>query len=560
MKKRIGVYVCECGPNIAGAVDIDRVLEAVSSLDGVAIAEKYGLLCSGDGKKYLIEQVKEHELTHLVVGACSPKQHELTFMTACEEGEINPFLFQMANIREQVAWITPDKEKATERTIRHMKAAICRVQYHTALEQKEIETNPDVLVIGGGMAGISAALLLGSSRRVYIVDKGNTLGGKALKYEKISPSMVNSGDLVEEYLHGIEADENIEVLANTNVEEVLGFFGNFLVTLHENDAESDARELEVGAIVVAPGMDPLDPKVPSEYGYGTIHDVYTATELEEMNLGGKIVLRDGRGPKSAGIIHCVGRKEAGYCSEVCCTVGMKIAGYLQEKLPGIAVTEFYQDLSIPGEGAQALYEETKRAGTEFIRAANVRLSELDGKIKISYEGDDDKSEEKSVDMVVLLPGIGPPADAEKISNMLDMSLGNRGFFAEEHAKVSPVSSSIEGIYLAGCASGPKGISDTISQSEAVAGKILAGLVPGRKIETEAKTSRIAENLCMGCQACLAVCCYSAISYDENRGICVVNEVLCKGCGNCAAACPSGAASHQHFTSRQVYQEIVEIVK
>lgn len=239
---------------------------------------------------------------------------------------------------------------------------------------------------------------------------------------------------------------------------------------------------------------------------------------------------------------------------------MKIARYLQEKLPGIAVTEFYQDLSIPGGGAQALYDETKRAGTEFIRAANVRLSELDGKIKISYESDDDKGEEKSVDIVVLLPGIGPPADAEEISNMLDVPLGNGGFFTEEHAKISPVNSSIEGIYLAGCASGPKGISDTISQSEAVAGKILAGLVPGRKIETEAKTSRIAENLCMGCQACLVACCYSAISYDETRGICVVNEVLCKGCGNCAAACPSGAASHQHFTSRQVYQEIVEIVK
>jgi len=560
MKKRIGVYVCECGPNIAGAVDIDRVLEAVLSLDGVAVAEKYGLLCSGDGKKYLVEQVREHGLTHLVVGACSPKQHELTFMTVCEESGLNPFLFQMANIREQVAWITPDKEKATERTIRHLKAAIRRVLYHTALEQKEIETNPDVLVIGGGMAGISAALSLGSSRKVYVVDKRDALGGKALKYEKISPGMANSADVVENYLRGIETDENIEVLTNTNVEEVRGFFGNFLVKLRENDAESDARELRVGAIIVALGMDPLDSEVLSEYGYGKIQNVYTSLELEQANVDGKLGMSGGGKPKSVGIVHCVGRKEAGYCSEICCTVGMKIACYLQEKFPGIAVTEFYQDLSIPGRGAQVLYEEAKRAGTEFIRATNVQLSESDDKIKISYERDHDKTEEKPVDMVVLLVGIGPPADAEKISNLLSVPLGKGGFFTEEHAKISPVSSSIEGIYLAGCASGPKGIPETISQSEAVAGKILAGLVPGRKIETEAKTSRIAENLCMGCQTCLDVCCYGAISYNETRGICVVNEVLCKGCGNCAAACPSGAASHQHFTSRQVYQEIAEIVK
>jgi heterodisulfide reductase subunit A len=560
MKKRIGVYVCECGPNIAGAVDIDRVLEAVSSLDGVAVAEKYGLLCSGDGKKYLVEQLKEHELTHLVVGACSPKQHEPTFMTVCKEGGINPFLFQMANIREQVAWITPDKEKATERTIRHLRAAIRRVQYHTALKRKEIKSNPDVLVIGGGMAGISTALLLGNSRRVYIVDNGDALGGKALNYEKISPAMVDSNDTVKEYLGGIEANENIEVLTNTSVEEVIGFFGNFIVTVRENDAESGTRELKVGAIVVAIGMDPLNPEVMSEYGYGKIRNVYTSSELEQANMDGVIGLSGGGKPKSAGIIHCIGRKEAGYCSEVCCAVGMKIAGCLQEKFPGIAVTEFYQDLSIPGREAQTLYDETKRAGTEFIRAANVRLSESAGKIKISHEREGDKVEQEAVDMVVLLLGIGPPADAEKISNMLGVPLGNRGFFAEEHAKTSPVSSSMEGIYLAGCASGPKGISDTISQSEAVAGKILAGLVPGRKIETEAKTSRIAENLCVGCQTCLTVCCYGAISYDETRGICVVNEVLCKGCGNCAAACPSGAANHQHFTSRQVYQEIAEIVK
>jgi len=174
--RKIGVYVCECGPNIADAMDIDRIIEAVSGMENVTVIERYKLLCSPDGKKYLAEHIRKHGVTHLVVGACSPKQHEATFMGVCEEAGMNPFLMQMANLREQIAWITPDKEKATERAIRHMKAAVRRVRYHAALEQKEIECNADVRVIGGGIAGMSAALLLSSpSRKVFLVEKNTEL-------------------------------------------------------------------------------------------------------------------------------------------------------------------------------------------------------------------------------------------------------------------------------------------------------------------------------------------------------------------------------------------------
>ncbi|KPK45541.1 MAG: pyridine nucleotide-disulfide oxidoreductase [Nitrospira bacterium SM23_35] len=523
MDRKIGVYVCECGPNIADALDIDRVIEAVSGMENVAVVERYKLMCSPDGKKYLAEQIKEHGLTHLVVGACSPKQHEATFMAVCEEGGMNPFLMQMANLREQIAWITPDKEKATERAIRHMKAAIRRVRYHAPLEKKEIECNPDVLVIGGGIAGMSAALLLSSpDRKVFLVEKNEELGGMVSRCEKLFPDMVK-------------------------------FFGNFVVTVREK--ESEPREFKVGAVVVATGADLFDPGALAEYGYGKIKNVVTASELEEMNLKGKIALEDGKEPKSVGIIHCVGRKEKGYCSEVCCRVGIKISRYLKEKIPGASVTQFYQDLCIPGSVAQAFYEETRNAGVEFVCTEAVKLSESDKKIQIDHDG-----KLATVDMVVLLPAIEAAESTSEISEMLGVKKGKGEFLTEEHEKIGPVTTTVEGVFLAGTVSGPKTVRDTVSQSEAAAGKILSSLVPGRKLETEARTSKISESLCTGCRTCLTVCCYSAIEYDESRGICTVNEVLCKGCGNCAAACPSGAATHQQFTQIQIHREMMEVLR
>jgi heterodisulfide reductase subunit A len=554
MDRKIGVYVCECGPNIANAMDIDRIIEAVSGMEDVAFVEKYKLLCSPDGKKYLAEQIKEHEFTHLVVGACSPKQHEATFMSICKEAGMNPFLMQMANLREQIAWITPDKEKATERAIRHMKAAIRRVRYHAPLEQKEIECNADVLVIGGGIAGMSAALLLSSpSRKVFLVEKNSELGGMVSGYDKIFPDMVKGSEITESRAKSLKEDENIEVMTGTAVENILGFFGNFVVTVREK--ESNPREFKVGAVVVATGAGLFDPGALAEYGYGKIKNVVTAAEFEEMNLEGNITLEDGKEPKSVGIIHCVGRKEKAYCSEVCCRAGMKISRYLKEKIPGASVTQFYQDLCIPGSGVQAFYEEIRNVGVEFVCTENVKLSESGKNIQIDHDG-----KVKTVDMVVLLPAIEPAEDTLKISEMLGVEKGKGGFLMEEHEKIGPVTTTIEGVCLAGTVSGPKTISDAVSQSGAAAGKILSSLIPGRKLETEAKTSKISESLCTGCKTCLTVCCYSAIEYDESRGICVVNEVLCKGFGNCAAACPSGAAAHKQFTQNQIYREMMEVLR
>jgi len=579
-----------------------------------------------------------------VIAACSPKEHELTFRKVCLQSGVNPYLFQMVNIREQVAWVTADKSMATKKAASYMRAAVKRVALHKPLERRSMECKTDALVIGAGPAGMEAALLLAKAGRgVCLVEKTPCIGGKVMLYEEVFPNLECATCMLKPKMDEVLYHERIDLMTCSEVQEVLGFLGNFTVKIKKNarfvddekcvgcgacyeacpvkvknefefglserkaiytpfagalpnvplidrsnclrfkgedctlcqeacpleavnyDDKDEVIERDVGAIVIATGFDLFDPSAIEQYGYGRIPEVYTSFEFERIlsmtgPTEGKILTKGLKEPKTIAIIHCVGsrnRKYHGYCSGICCLYALKFAHLIKKQLPGTAVSHIYTDWCLPGKDHQAFFDSVK----EKVQA--VRTSQPDS-IKIEGDGDkitvffDDVSGEKkhfASDMVILCPAIIPPKGTAEIAKLLSLTRSKDGFLAETHTKLAPVSTAVEGIFIAGCIQGPKDIQSSIAQGAAVSGQILSALVPGRELELEAITAEVNAELCGGCQVCISLCPYKAISWDEESKTAVVNEVLCKGCGTCVAACPSSALESKHFTTLQIFAEI-----
>lgn len=234
MRGRIGVYLCSCGTNISDNLYFEKILDFTSHLDNVSYVKTHKLLCSEDGKNFLLDDIKKENPERIVIAACSPKEHEKTFRNILEKAGLNPFLFQMVNIREQVAWVTADKDKATRKAESYLRAAIRRVEIQEPLEKKEIECISDVLVIGAGPAGMEASLLIANAgRKVYLVEKNSFLGGKVARYEDVFPKMECASCMLEPKMDEVLHHENIELLTLSEVQEVLGFLGNFVVKIRK---------------------------------------------------------------------------------------------------------------------------------------------------------------------------------------------------------------------------------------------------------------------------------------------------------------------------------------
>ena len=647
-ERKIGVYICHCGSNIAGTVDVEGLTEFAQGLDSVAVARSYKFMCSDPGQALIKKDIQELGLNRVVVAACSPRMHELTFRRACEDAGLNRYQFHMANIREHCSWV--HKDGATAKAMALINAAIQRAYYLEALEAREVAVTPAVLVVGGGIGGIQAALKIADAGyKVHLVEREPSIGGHMIQLDKTFPTLDCSACILTPKMASAGGHRNIELMSYSEVVDVQGYIGNFKATIRRKpryvneeicngcgvcmekcpwtaDSEFDMglgkrkaiytpfpqavpnvpvidtehcvyftrdgkcracekfcepgaidfnqqermEEVEVGAIIVATGYDPFDPSPIYQYGYGRLDNVVTSMEFERMcnavgPTGGEIKLKDGSAPKSVAIIHCVGSRDENYhayCSRVCCMYSLKFSHLIKEKVGEDAeVYQFYIDMRCFGKGFEEFYQRVAHEGVSFIRGKPSLVTdraisdEEKGKLIVVSENTLLGAMLRvPVDMVVLSTALEPRADAKDVARLFNLSLSADGFLLERHAKLEPVATTSDGIFIVGCAQGPKDIPDTVAQASAGAAEALA-LIDQKRVEMEAATAVVIEAACSGCKVCVPLCPYTAISFDDEKTLAEINDVLCKGCGVCVAACPAAAITARHFTDQQILGEL-----
>jgi len=652
MSEKIGVYVCHCGSNIAGTVDVVDVARwAAEKLQrrGVVIARDYKFMCSSLGQELIEKDIKELGLTRVVVAACSPHLHERTFRSACKRAGLNPYLCELVSIREQVSWVHTDKAAATAKSKAVVSGGVERVSHHVPLEPLRVPIHPDTLVVGGGVAGIQAALeLADGGQHVYLIEREPSIGGHMAQFDKTFPTLDCSACILTPKMVDVGNHPNITLLTWSEVEKVDGYVGNFTVTVRKrarsvNTAlctgcgicqekcpkkvldtvfeaglgnrkaiytpfaqavpkypvidrpnctfflkgtckacekfcptgaidfkqEDEILTLPVGNIILATGFDLFDSKRIPQYGYGRLPNVYTSLEFERLSnaagpTNGNIVLRDKvTVPKSVAIVHCVGSRDRNYnayCSSICCMQSLKFAHLVEERL-GATVYNCYIDMRTPSKGYEEFYQRLLEEGTMFIRGKVAEVTEVarlpgeEGKLIVQVEDTlIGKQRRIPVDMVILSAGLEPRYDAKEVAHRFGLSCSADGWFIERHPKLDPVATMTEGIYIAGCAQGPKDIPASVAQGSAAAARVM-GRIQQKEIALEPVRAIIDEDKCSGCRICNDLCPFNAILFHEDRAVSEVNPALCQGCGTCVAACPAKAISGTGFSDEQILAQL-----
>jgi len=563
-EKRIGVYICWCGSNISKMIDVQHIAKEAQNLPNVVMARDYKYMCSDPGQETLISDIKKHKLNRIVVAACSPRIHEPTFRRALEQAGINPYMFQMANIREQDSWVHIDREYASLKALSLIKAAVNRVQHHEALDKRFVEVNPATVVIGGGISGISAAIeIANAGKQVYLLEKTDALGGVAAKIDLSFPTLESIRQMLEPKIQQVNKHKLIDVILDCEIEDIKGYIGNFESTISQKGKK---KEITFGNIIIATGLKPFNPSVIEEYNYGKLPDVVTSLEMEKMLAQGKVITSEGMEPQSIAIIHCVGSRNSKYhpyCSRTCCSTALKYANQLNAMLPDSYIYDLYADMRTFGKGCEEFYANTSRQRIIFLmfdqenglpQIKKASRNDKGGLVISLHEKLSNEDVEILADMVILMTGMEAQEDAKEIARLTGVSLCGNDFYIEKHPKLDPVATTTDGVYIVGNCQSPKDIPESISQAKAAAARVLATIAVGNK-EVEVTTAHVNEEICCGCQTCIMVCPYTAIHFDEEKQVSVVNESLCKGCGTCGSSCPTGAIKSRHFTDIQIISQI-----
>jgi heterodisulfide reductase subunit A len=582
---RTGVYICHCGVNIAATVDVEQVAAFAATLPGVVVARDYLYMCSDPGQALIQQDIVEQGLNRVVVASCSPRMHEPTFRAAAQQVGLNPYLVEMANIREQCSWVHGDREQATAKAKALVGSVVAKTARLEPLEEREVGVTPGAVVIGGGIAGMVAALdVADAGFPVYIVEKSEHLGGRVADLNRTFPTLEPVAELLEPVIERVRNHPKVTVLLNAQVAGVEGFVGNFQVEVtgrrvHEGRVDEgrgdpastsasstpstfSSSTLSVGSIIVATGYDVFDPHRKPELGYGQYANVITSLEMEQRLLDESLTV-DGRSPKSVAFIQCVGSRDVQlgnpYCSRVCCMYTAKQSRLVRDLLPETDVTVFYMDVRTFGKGAEEFYDEARAKGVRYRRG---NVSEIIRRGSgVALLGEDTllgQPFDFEADLVVLAVGMEARSDVGDVSTLLKLPRSSDGFFLELHPKLRPVDTAVDGVFLAGCCQGPKDIVDTIAQAKAAASSALIPLIRGT-VPVESATAVVDEEWCAGCGMCVEVCPYGAPALDPVWGFSRINAVLCKGCGSCASACPSKAIRLQHFSSEQILAQVDALV-
>ncbi len=545
---RIGVFVCSCGINIAGVVDVQAVTDYAWKLPGVVFAQNNLFTCSQDTINQMAETIKRERLNRVVVASCTPRTHEPLFQETLREAGINKYLFEMANIRDQDSWVHQRQpEAATEKAKDLVRMAVAKVRGDDPLPYNTVPVIKSAMVIGSGVAGLTAALSLADQGfPVTLVERKDRLGGHAHKFFRTWQGQ-EMQPYLSELVSMVEASDLIDVHLGTTVQDVSGSVGQFTSIL------TDGTEVKHGVAIVAVGAESFKPREGRwNYLYGKNPNVHTLLELDQRFIKDDSGLK---GLNQAVFIHCVGSRvpERPYCSRVCCTHAIDQALHLKEMNPDMDIFMLYRDIRTYGK-REHLYQEARAKGIIFIRydLENLpRVSEENGSMVVKVRDPIiDASVTLHPDLLVLASAVRPRDDVGGLSKLFKCAMTGDGFLLEAHMKLRPVDFATDGVYLAGLCHYPKPVEETIAQAKAAASR--AGLVLSRDaVPAESITAVVNLQKCTGCAVCTKVCAYHAVNMDENSGKAQVDTGLCKGCGACVAGCRSDAITLKNLGNEQI---------
>lgn len=553
----IGVFVCHCGSNIAGFLDVAEVSRQTGTLPHVVHTETNLYTCSQDSIRHITEVIQEMNLNRVVVASCSPLTHQALFQDSLRAAGLNPYLFEMANIRNQCSWVhSHEWEQATQKACELVRMAVARAALLEAQHTIDVPVQHAVLVVGGGAAGLSAALnLAGQGFQVHLVEKQAYLGGN-LRAVWLPSDGVDPQSFLAELIQQATSSDRISIYLNSQVVEVHGFKGNFTSQLL--DASGKRLEIQHGATILATGGQEY--RGP-EYSYGQDRRIVTMQELEYRLVHNQTLFA---GIRSVVMLLCVGPAER-YCSRICCTTALKNAIETKRQFPDVQVTVLYRDIRAYGFKEQ-LYTQARQLGVIFVRYESERLPQVDAQAGKPLEIRTwDQSLKRMVaiqpDLLVLSMPVVPGEDARKLSGLFKVPLDADGFFMEAHVKLRPVDFSTDGVFMAGLAHYPKLLDESVIQAQAAAGRA-ARVLSQDTLVAGGRVAVVDPHKCTGCLTCVRICPFHVPQIQVNLagagqilGAAYIEAAICQGCGSCVAECPARAIQLMHYTDAQMAEKV-----